>query len=345
MRLAAEYVLPLRWEHDDSLDDMTAYLCTLAEWIDVTVVDGSDAPVFAVHATAWAAHVRHVRPTVATGANGKVRGVLTGISLARHERVILADDDVRYDRNGLDAIVSALRDADLVAPTNVFRPLPWHARWDTGRSLLNRALHHDYPGTCGVRRAALERTGGYDADALFENLELERTVRAGGGAIRQLTDVYVMRRPPTLRHFLGQRVRQAYDSRAQPGRLLLELALAPTLLALRRRPGILMLIAFGIAVVAEWGRRRGGGRRIYPRSAAVWAPLWVVERAVTSWLALGAHARGGVRYAGTRVRHAATPLRDLRRRHSTTRAPSAGRESSASRASTRPATVSSIDAG
>lgn len=342
MRAAAEYVLPLRWAADDGRDELTAYLRALTEWIDVTVVDGSDPALFAAHARAWAPHVRHVRPTVTRGANGKVRGVLTGLEMARHEFVILADDDVRYDRDGVDAILAALHDADLVAPQNVFRPSPWHARWDTGRVLLNRAVHRDYPGTYGLRRSALPH--GYDADALFENLELERTVRAAGGIARHRPDVYVARRPPTLRHFLGQRVRQAYDSRAQPARLILELAIAPVVLALRRRPGILALLASGIVAAAEAGRRRAGGRRVFPRSAALWAPLWVAERAVTSWIALGAHARGGVRYAGARVSHAATPLRQLRRRHSAARASSAGRESSASRASTSRAKVSSTDA-
>jgi len=65
---------------------------------------------------------------------------------------------------------------------------------------------------------------------LFENLEMERTVRAGGGRVRALHDLYVARRPPSTRHFLGQRVRQAYDSLAQPGRLAAELAILPTVL-------------------------------------------------------------------------------------------------------------------
>lgn len=342
MRVTAEYVLPLRWTEDADRDELTAYLGTLSEWIDITIVDGSPPVLFAAHARAWGPFVRHVRPTVERGANGKVRGVLTGLAIARHERVILADDDVRYDRGGLDAILAALHDTDLVAPQNVFRPHPWHARWDTGRILLNRAFHHDYPGTYGLRRGALAH--GYDADALFENLELERTVRAAGGVVRHRPDVFVVRRPPALRHFLGQRVRQAYDSRAQPARLILELAIAPAVCALRRRPGILALLALGLVAAAECGRRRAGGRRAYPPSAALWAPLWVAERAVTSWIALGAHARGGVRYAGARVSRAATPLRRLRRRHSSTRPSSTGRESSASSASTRRAKVSSTDA-
>src|SRR5690606_6622159 len=211
-----EYVLPLRWRDDRELADLTAYLALLRRWADVTVVDGSDRERFAAHAAAWAGLVRHLRVDGDQGRNGKVRGVLTGIGVARHEQIVIADDDVRYDRASLDAVVSDLAFASLVKPQNHFTPLPWHARWDTGRSLLNRAIASDYPGTYAVRRSAMRRIGDYDADVLFENLELERTIRASGGVVSDRPDIYVARRPPTLRHFLSQRVRQAYDSFAQP---------------------------------------------------------------------------------------------------------------------------------
>ncbi len=314
MRLAAEYVLPLRWHDDRGLEEMTAYLTCLSGRLDVTVVDGSEPERFDRHAAAWGAHVRHVAPAVERGANGKVRGVLTGLALARHERVILADDDVRHDRATLCALVGELRDADLVAPQNFFAPRPWHARWDTARSLLNRAVVADYPGTYAVRRSALARAGGYDADALFENLEMERTVRAHGGVMRRCPDLYVRRLPPSAAHFRGQRVRQAYDSWAQPARYALELALVPAALALRRRPRALALLGVVAVILAERGRRRAGGAAVYPRSSALWAPAWLAERAVTSWVALLLRLRGGVRYAGRRVALPATPLRRLRRR-------------------------------
>jgi len=241
MRIDAEYVLPLRWHDDRDLVNLTAYLRRLSTWIDVTVVDGSEPRLFRRHAEAWGRDVRHVRPTPTRGANGKVVGVLTGLSLARHEVVVLADDDVRHTPATLAALRAEIEDADLVAPQNVFRPHPWHARWDTARSLVNRAFAADYPGTYALRRSALRH--GYDPDALFENCEMERTVRAGGGRVHACRDLYIDRRPPTVRHFWAQRVRQAYDSQAQPLRLCLELAIVPTLFALRRRRGILALLA------------------------------------------------------------------------------------------------------
>ncbi|MGC1209687.1 MAG: hypothetical protein WA890_00225, partial [Micromonospora sp.] len=66
--------------------------------------------------------------------------------------------------------------------------------------------------------------------------------------------------------------------------------------------------------VAELGRRRAGGARVFPAHTALAAPLWVLERGVCSWLALGRRLRGGVPYAGALVREAAHSTRVLRRR-------------------------------
>ena len=159
-RLELEYVLPLRWTDDTPLPELTGYLRWLAGQVPVTVVDGSPPEFFARHAAAWAGYVRHVPPDPhLTGANGKVLGVLTGLRLARHEHVVIADDDVRYDEQALRTLRRLLDRADLVRPQNYFDPLPWHAHWDTGRSLLNRAVGADYPGTLGVRRSHLPGDG------------------------------------------------------------------------------------------------------------------------------------------------------------------------------------------
>jgi hypothetical protein len=241
---------------------------------------------------------------------------MTGLALATHERVVLADDDVRWEPHALERAAALLEQADLVRPQNLFEPLPWHARWDTARSLVNRALGADFPGTLAVRRSTVLDAGGYDADVLFENLELMRTVRAAGGVVRDAPDLYVRRLPPSTRHFLGQRVRQAYDSRAQPPRMLAELAVLPLVAAAlaRRRIGVVLAGVVGVVALAEVGRRRHGGRRHVPASCSWFAPAWVAERAVCSWLALGQAWRGGVPYAGSRFARAATPERVLRRR-------------------------------
>lgn len=310
----AEYVLPLRWTDDGGLAELAAYLRALARHLPVTVVDGSDPDRFAAHGRAFGPAVRHVRPDPRPGCNGKVAGVVTGLRLATAGRVVLADDDVRYDDATLRAVLAPLADADVVRPQNVYDPLPWQARWDTARILLNRAAGSDYPGTLALRRTALGPEG-YDGDVLFENLELLRTVRARGGTEHRADDVYVTRRPPAVAHFWRQRPRQAYDSLAQPARFAAELAVLPVvLLAAARRPTLLLALAGVACAAAERGRRRAGGARVLPASAVPLAPLWLLERGVCAWLALALRATGGVPYAGRRVARAATPARVLRAR-------------------------------
>ncbi len=313
--------MPVRWDaggeqsHREQLTEMTAYLGLLAQWADVTVVDGSLPQRFAEHERAWAPLVRHCRPAPLPGANGKVVGAMTGVHFARHELVVLADDDVRYTAATLRRVVEMLADADLVRPVNVFDAWPWHARWDAGRSLLNLALGSgDWPGTFGVRRGLLRATGGWDADVLFENLELVRTVSAAGGRVVDARDVVVARRPPDARHFRGQRVRQAYDDLAQPWRLVAALAVWPVLLLAARRDRTLPLRLLAlVAVVAAHGRR-GAVAAAVPRDVPLWAPLWVLERGTCAWLALRERARGGVAYSDGRLRVAAHTRRQITRR-------------------------------
>ncbi|MEU6072817.1 glycosyltransferase family 2 protein [Micromonospora sp. NPDC047074] len=316
--LELEYVLPVRWSDDAELDELTRYLSWLGRRIDVTVIDGSPPDIFARHAAHWRPHVRHLPPDPDLRyANGKVNGVTTGLRLARHERVIVADDDVRYDDTALREMCRLLGGSDLVRPQNFFHPLPWHARWDSGRTLLNRAIGADYPGTLGIRRSTFAQMGGYDGDVLFENLELIRTVRCHGGTEVSAPGLYVRRLPPDAGRFWSQRVRQAYDDLAQPARMALFLAALPALTAalVRRRRTPLVVAATAVVALAERGRRRAGGAAFYPFTTTLLAPVWVLERAVCAWLALGLRCgRGGVRYAGRRLRVAAHSQRALNRR-------------------------------
>lgn len=314
------YILPIKAATANRSAEFASYLRWLAQRAETIVVDGSPADVFAEHAAGWGMHVRHTAPhaDLATPM-GKVGGVLTGVRLASHERLIIADDDVRYDEASMAQLARSLDNHDIVRPQNYFEPLPWHARVDTGRMLLNRVTGGDWPGTLGVRRAVLRATGGYDGSVMFENLELVRTVLAAGGNEQVLLDAYVLRHPSSTQHFWSQRVRQAYDEMARPGRLAVQLAVVPATIILIRK-GRWQVLAAGvaaIAAVAEIGRRRAGGAAVFPVSSSLLAPVWVAERAVCSWLALGAHfTLGGIPYRGTVLSHAATPTSVLEARHS-----------------------------
>jgi hypothetical protein len=313
------YLVPIRWRDGEQRLELATYLAEIAPaCAEVIVVDGSPPDVFAANAAAFGEHATHVPP--AAGEEwlmGKVSGVRTGLRLASRERIVIADDDVRYDPAALRRTATLLDKHDLVRPQNYFSRLPWHARWDTARTLLNRSLGRDYPGTLAVRRSRVLAMGLYDGDVLFENLELIRSVRAHGGTTVSPLDLYVAREPPAAGHFWGQRTRQAYDDFALPLRMALWLALVPwlALAAARRRPGwALAPAAFSVAA-AERGRRRAGGASVFPASSSLLAPIWVLERGVCAWLAVLQRLRfGGVRYGDSVIPLAAHSERQLRRR-------------------------------
>jgi hypothetical protein len=273
--------------------------------------------MFAVHRQAWGDLVIHlpVDPTLRS-ANGKVGGVLTGVQKARHEKIVVADDDVRYDDIGLAHVSTGLDDNHLVRPQSYFEPLPWHARWDTARTLLNRAFGNDFPGTLAVRRSTLTALGGYDGDSLFENLELLRTFEAAGCRIANCPWLYVRRVPPSVAQFGHQRVRQAYESFAQPWRMAAELSIAPAI-AIVAAAGRLPMTASVVAtvVIAESGRRRAGGTNVFPATSSLLAPCWLLERGVCSWVAVWLRlGRGGQPYGAVTLRKAASSTRALRNR-------------------------------
>jgi hypothetical protein len=313
------YVLPIR---TDSLvaAELVDYLRSLPAFIETIVVDGSQPTVFRDLHARCGPRIRHVAPDADLRhcANGKVAGVITGVRIASSEKLVIADEDVRYDEAALLALSRALDCADVVRPQNYFDPLPWHAYVDTARTLLNRVTGGDWPGTVGVRRSLLLRTNGYDGDVMFENLELMRTVMAAGGRQSSPLDLYVRRLPPDAPHFWSQRVRQAYDELARPIRLAAWLAVLPLVAVLFAWRGPLAVGAAAAAAIvsAEAGRRRAGGRRLFPVVASLAAPLWLFERGICAWIAVGARiVLGGIPYRGRIVQKAANSSRRLRRLH------------------------------
>lgn len=337
--LDLSYVVPVRWRDGTQREGLAEYLARIAPLCaEVIVVDGSEPDVFAANAAAWGEYARHVPPAAGEESlMGKVAGVRTGVRLASHERVVLADDDVRYEPGALRRTAALLDRHDLVRPQNYFDRMPWHARWDTARTLLNRSLGRDFPGTLAVRRSRMLAMGMYDGDVLFENLELIRTVRAHGGSVVSPLDLYVARVPPSAAHFWGQRTRQAYDDFAMPLRMALWLAVLPLLVLNRRRLSadgtktgpyrrlssrrplsrrLGVAAPAGVAIaMAELGRRRGGGAPVFPAISSLLAPVWILERGVCAWLAVLQRMRfGGVRYGDSVIPVAAHSERQLRRR-------------------------------
>jgi len=303
------YVVPFRHvgTPDRTLDELARDFRRVSSTCEVIVVDGSPSDDFARHAVAWRGLCRHI-PVDRRWRflNGKVNGVLTGVAAAGCEYVILADDDVIYHTADVRRMCELLATNDLVVPQNYFTPLPWWARIETGRILLNRATRRegDYPGTVGVRRSTFLRIGPYDGDVLFENEEMRRHFRRHRTRVLHARDFLIARRPPTFAKWREQRMRQAYEDLDLPLKTSLFAALVPTgaLIALAAGVPAAGTYVAGVVVVAMLLAATGrgdGAASVVPASACLAAPLWVFERSMTVHAAAWARfVRGGCAYGG-----------------------------------------------
>lgn len=313
--MQVSYILPVKWDAGQDTAELTGYLSYLATHVDLIIVDGSSADNYQLHKAAWGDFGRHIAPASELKfINGKVNGVITGLRTARHNKVIIADDDVRYSLEQIMNMERLLEHVQLVVPQNYFSPAPWHAQWDTARTLLNRALYHDYPGTLAIQRDFINPLGGYDGDVMFENLELIRTVQAAYGKIHYKDDMFVERLPPSEKHFWSQRVRQAFDDYAQPLKLSFFFLLLPALLAAALVSLWLPVVLLSLSiVVAETGRRLSKGTKVFSAVSSFYAPCWLLERGVCTWIAFFQKIKvGGCLYNNKVIATAANPVWKIR---------------------------------
>ena len=220
---------------------------------EVIVVDGSPPAVFAEHHRAWGNLCRHVTVNPKyTYLNGKVNGVHTGVDLARCDKIVLADDDIRYGSEEITRVCELLDRHDMVRPQNYLSPVPWWGCTESARMLVNRGVlrRGDYPGTCAFRRSTFSRIGHFDGDVLFDNEEIVRHFEANGADVCFALDLFVLKRPPTFRKWLEQRPRQAYEDFTMRLKTLFFVTLLPLVIALAVIGGGSAALAFLLGVSA-----------------------------------------------------------------------------------------------
>ena len=283
--------------------DFRGYFRTLAAaGCEVLVVDGSPPDVFAEHEKAWRSVCRHepVDPQYKY-LNGKVNGIHTGVAVAAHDRIILADDDIRYTPDDARRMAGLLADYDMVRPQNYLYPLPVWARTEAARMLINRAWisEGDYSGTLGVTKNAMLRVGHYDGDVLFDNEEIVRHFRLKGASVKYARDFFLLKLPPTFGKWIEQRPRQAYEDFVMRAKTFffasLPLLLAFTWIKAGWQLSLIYVavISVGACAVAARGLTDGAAR-FFPSQMVLYAPLWVAERSVsTYWAFYWYFTRGG----------------------------------------------------
>lgn len=300
------YLLPIRRGNfsENEADGLADYFgSVIGTECEVLVIDGSADPVFQKHDDVWRAVCRHEKVDRSFGfLNDKVNGIHTGVRLASMQKIILADDDIRYTVAEIERVCDLLENCDVVRPQNFLAPLPWWARLEAARMLINRATLRtgDYPGTSAFRRSAMLRVGPYDGDVLFDNEEIIRHFAGAGATVNYATNLFVRKRPPAFRKWIEQRPRQAYEDFGLRAKTALFLALPPLALWIDAAFGWKSLFAFvasvsmGAMALAIAGRSRGRASEYFPFSVCAFAPLWIVERSLSTYWALYWHfTRGG----------------------------------------------------
>jgi hypothetical protein len=295
------YLLPIRRATFSPTEarELAIYVRTLNDaGCDVLVIDGSPASVFREHAEVWRRVCRHEHVDHSFGyLNDKVNGIHTGVRLATTEKIVLADDDVRYTAAEIERACELLDKFDVVRPQNYLSPLPWWARMEAARMLINRATLRtgDYPGTCAFRRSAMLRVGPYDGDVLFDNEEIIRHFARAGATISYATNLFVRKRPPTFRKWIEQRPRQAYEDFGLRAKTALFLSLPIFAVWIGVAFGwksflaFLLMVAIAAVALAAAGRSRGAASRYFSKSVGFFAPFWVLERCMSTYWALYWH--------------------------------------------------------
>jgi hypothetical protein len=306
MAVICTYLLPFRRARFSlrEVKELASYFQALADVsCEVLVIDGSPPRVFALNALFLGHVCRHEPVDRRFGyLNDKVNGVHTGLELAASDKIILADDDIHYTPDVIAHVTKLLDEYEVVRPQNFLRPLPWWAKMEMARMLINRATlaTADYPGTCAFRRSTIHKTGHYDGDVLFDNEEIIRHFAHNGCRITYGLDLFVQKQPPTLRKWIEQRPRQAYEDFGLRVKTALFFGLLPFLIVVALLAGArgieacLGVVAIASTLLALQGWARGHAPEVFPFYCCFFAPLWLFERTLSTYWALWFYlTRGG----------------------------------------------------
>jgi hypothetical protein len=291
------YLLPIRRRTFTAFEaeELREYMSILqVSGCDVLVIDGSPGDVFSEHDRIWSDICRHERVDPRFKfLNDKVNGIHTGVNLATTEKIILGDDDIRYTPTDVEGVCHLLDQFEVVRPQNYLLPLPWWARMEAARMLINRATlrHGDYPGTCAFRRSTMLSAGEYDGDVLFDNEEIIRHFARRGSGICYANNFFIQKRPPKFRKWLEQRPRQAYEDFGLRFKTILFASLLPIAIAITLIGGMKSLSIFALSItatsilLAAIGWARGNARKYFPFNICFFAPFWIFERALSTYWA------------------------------------------------------------
>jgi hypothetical protein len=280
-------------ELPNDLRDFSFYLSTVAvAGCDVVVVDGSSDTAFDENDKSFRWVSRHVAPRPRHQSfSGAIDPIRAAIDFANCDKVIIADQNVRYDAEAIGRLCALLDNHEVVEPQDYFEPLPWWSGIEAGRMLVHRGVDPlpDHGVTFGMRKWSVRGLRTIDA-AWSNGDDPVRRLASQGADVFSACDVFVRRLPPILGDWLRDRPRQADDDFAMPVKTAFFFALLPTVAMLAILGGVRLAggYAGALACVATVLAIRGriGAAAFFPLRACLAAPLWVAERSVSVYWAL-----------------------------------------------------------
>jgi hypothetical protein len=208
--------------------------------------------------------------------------VRAAIDLASCEKVIVADGQVRFEKNALDHLCALLDLHEVVEPQDYLDPMPWWGGMEAGRILIRRGVNglSDRGCTFGFRRRVVRGLRAIESEASMDPV---RRLESQGAEVFCAGDVFVRRLPPSLDDWLRDRP-QHFDNPA------FYFALLPLACALAVLAGVEVAAVFAgtiaLSCLAVAVRGRIGASSYFPLRACFFAPLWVLERSVSVYWSL-----------------------------------------------------------
>jgi DNA-binding MarR family transcriptional regulator len=280
-------------EPAEDLRDLAYYLSTLSvAGCEVIVVDGSPSSIFERNRNVLRWVARHVaaRPRHRNFTGG-IDCVRTAIDVSNCDKIIVADENVRYHADAIESVCDLLDLHEVVEPQDYFEPLPWWSGIEAGRMLVHRGVEPlpDHGATFGIRKSSVRGLRGVDI-AWSNGEDAVRRLASQGAEVFFACDVFVRRLPPPLDHWLRDRPRQADGDFALPVKTAFFFALLPVAILLATFGGIKLAGGYAGAIACASMilavRGRGGASSFFPLRACLCAPLWVFERSVSVYWAL-----------------------------------------------------------
>jgi hypothetical protein len=275
----------------DELRSLAAHLSTLSvAGCEVIVVD--DTPSFDRNRRVFRWVGRHVAALPRhRSLRGTVDSLRAALDLASCEKIVVGNARVRHDADTIAAMCALLDVHEVVEPQDYCDPLPWWGGIDAGRMLVHRGIEPlpDHGATFGFRRDAIR--GPHGLDALDDGVDdAVRRLQSQGAAAHSAAGLFVRCEPPTVTSWLRERARHADDDFALPLKTAFFFALLPLAVLLVALGGPSLAGGYAGALVlgslALALRGRVGAAAVFPLRAALFAPLWVLERSVSVYWAL-----------------------------------------------------------